>query len=133
MSSFMETWKRKSTWRFPQDSILIMKRISVEAEFQAMTYDICERLWMKIILDDLKVKYEEPMKLFCDNNSIISIAHNPVHHNRIKHIKIDKHFIKEKLLEMEMVTGYIYSLAIVASRVKGPLRQMEMVKYGIME
>ncbi|RDX77264.1 Copia protein, partial [Mucuna pruriens] len=54
---------------------------------------------MKIILNDLKVKvkYEGPIKLFCDNNSTISIAHNPVQHDRTKHIKNDRHFIKEKL------------------------------------
>ena len=52
---------------------------------------------MKIILDDLKIKYEDPMRLFCDNNSAISIAHNPVQHDRTKHIEIDKHVIKEKL------------------------------------
>ncbi|RDX93337.1 Copia protein, partial [Mucuna pruriens] len=56
-------------------------------EFQVTTHDIYEGLWMKIILDDLKVKYEGPIKLLCDNNSTISIVHNP----------IDKHFIKEKL------------------------------------
>ncbi|RDX96638.1 Copia protein, partial [Mucuna pruriens] len=52
---------------------------------------------MKIILDDLKVKYEGPIKLFCDNNSAISIAHNSIQHDRTKHIEIDRHFIKKKL------------------------------------
>ncbi|RDX92751.1 putative mitochondrial protein, partial [Mucuna pruriens] len=33
---------------------------------------------MKIILDNLKVKYEVSIKLFCDNNSTISIAHNTI-------------------------------------------------------
>ena len=27
----------------------------------------------------------------------LSIAHNPVQHDRTKHVKIDRHFIKEKL------------------------------------
>ncbi|RDX96695.1 Copia protein, partial [Mucuna pruriens] len=51
-----------------------------------MAQGIYEGLWMKIILDDLK--------LFCNNNSAISIAHNPVQHDRKKHVEIDRHFIK---------------------------------------
>ena len=52
---------------------------------------------MKIILEDLRVKCEAPMKIFCDNKSTISIARNPVQHDKTKHIEIDRHFIKEKL------------------------------------
>ena len=37
------------------------------------------------------------MRLYCDNKSAISIAHNPVQHDRMKHIEVDKHVIKEKL------------------------------------
>ncbi|RDY12017.1 hypothetical protein CR513_03252, partial [Mucuna pruriens] len=36
-----------------------------------MAQGICEGLGMKIILDDLNIKYEGPIKLFCDNNSAI--------------------------------------------------------------
>lgn len=39
------------------------------------------------------------MKLYCDNNAVISIAHNPVLHDITMHVEIDKHFIKEKLEE----------------------------------
>ncbi|RDX79105.1 hypothetical protein CR513_40514, partial [Mucuna pruriens] len=42
-----------------------------------MTHGICKGLWMKIILDDLKVKYEGLIKLFCDNNSAIITTHVP--------------------------------------------------------
>ena len=37
------------------------------------------------------------MRLYCDNKSTICIAHNPVQHDRTKHIEIDRHFIKEKV------------------------------------
>lgn len=37
------------------------------------------------------------MKIFCDNKAAISIAHNPVLHDRTKHVEVDKHFIKEKI------------------------------------
>ena len=37
------------------------------------------------------------MKIYCDNKAAISIAHNPILHDRTKHIEVDKHFIKEKI------------------------------------
>ena len=40
------------------------------------------------------------MKLYCDNKSVINTAHNPIQHDRTKHIEIDRHFIKEKLEEV---------------------------------
>ncbi|CAL8118648.1 unnamed protein product [Prunus armeniaca] len=37
------------------------------------------------------------MELHCDNKSAIDIAHNPVPHDRTKHVEVDRHFIKEKI------------------------------------
>lgn len=61
-----------------------------------MAQGICELLWMRIILSDLVIKHETPMRLFCESKSTFSIAHNLVH-DRTKHIEIDQHFIKAKL------------------------------------
>lgn len=40
-----------------------------------------------------------PMKPYCNKKATINIAHNPVQHDRIKHIEIVRGFIKEKLKE----------------------------------
>ena len=80
---------------------------SAEAEFRAMAAGVCELLWVKIILEDLKVQWSKPMKLYCDNKSAINIAHNPVQHDRKKHIEIDLHFIKEKLDSGLICTPYV--------------------------
>ena len=81
------------TWRSKKQSVVA--RSSAKAEFRAMAHGVCELLWLKIILDDLKIKWEEPMNLYCDNKSAISIAHNPVQHDRTKHIEVDCHSIRE--------------------------------------
>ena len=62
-----------------------------------MALGMCELLWLKIILDDLKLTRSGSIKLFCDNKSAIDIAHNPVQHDRTKYVEVDRHFIKEKL------------------------------------
>ena len=95
------------TWRSKKQNVVA--RSSAKAEFGAMAQGVYELLWMKIIHDDLKIKHEAPMGLVCDNKSAIRIAHNPVQHDRTKHIEIDRHFIKEKLDSGLIATEYIPS------------------------
>lgn len=47
------------------------------------------------------------MRLYCDNKAAISIAHNLVQHDRTKHIEVDHHFFKEKLLVGIICTPFI--------------------------
>ena len=48
-----------------------------------------------------------PMKLYCDNKVVISIAHNPVLHDRTKHVEVDKPFIKEKIDNRVVCLTYV--------------------------
>ena len=82
---------------------------NVEAEFTTMAARVCELLWVKIILEDLKVQWSKLMKLYCDKKSVISIAHNLVQHDRTKHIEIDMHFIKKKLDSGLICTPYVHT------------------------
>ena len=75
----------------------MVARSSAEAEFRGMALGVCELLWGKNVLLDLGFKPNETMSLYCDNRTAIAIAHNPVQHDRTKHLEIDRHFIKEKL------------------------------------
>ena len=49
------------------------------------------------------------MRLYCDNKLAISIAHNPIQHDKTKHVEVDRHFIKEKLDSGLICTLYISS------------------------
>ncbi|RVW77225.1 Copia protein [Vitis vinifera] len=85
----------------------IVARSSAEAKFRAMAQGIYELLWLKIILEDLKIKWKMPMRLYCNNKSAINIAHNLVQHDRTKHVEVDKHFTKEKLDNSLICTPYV--------------------------
>ena len=74
-----------------------MARSSAEAEFRAVAQGMYEVIWIRRILQELKVSEALPMKLYCDNKVAISIAHNLVLHDQTKYVEVDKHFIKEKI------------------------------------
>lgn len=59
------------TWRSKKQNGIV--RSNAEAEFRAMALRICELLWLKIILKDLQLKWEAPIRLYCENKSPINM------------------------------------------------------------
>lgn len=49
------------------------------------------------MLRDLHVSTIKLPVLYCDNQSALHIAANPVFHKRTKHLEIDCHLVREKL------------------------------------
>ena len=87
----------------------VVARSSAEAEYRAMASTASELIWIKQLLSDMGFKTQEPMKMFCDNNSARHIASNPMFHERTKHIEVDCHFIREKIQAKEIETPFVRS------------------------
>ena len=64
-----------------------------------MALGICEALWLTLLWMDLGYLHRLPIRLYCDNKVACDIAHNPVQHDRTKHVEVDRFFIKEKFDE----------------------------------
>lgn len=64
------------TWRSKKRSVVAWS--SAKTKFRSMALGMCELLWLIILINDLKIKWTTLMRLYCDNKSTISIAHNPV-------------------------------------------------------
>ena len=74
-----------------------------------MAQGICETIWLKRIMEELRKPITSPMKFYCDSKAAISIAHNPVQHDRTKQVEIDRHFIKEKIEEGQVCMPFVPS------------------------
>ena len=46
-------------------------------------------------------------RMFSDNQATLNISKNPVHHDRTKHVEIDRHFISEKVNNGIVQLSYI--------------------------
>lgn len=66
-----------------------------------------EVTWVVRLLQDLCVQTIQPVTLHCDNQSAIYIGKNPVFHDRTKHIDIDCHFTRDKVLEGLLQLSYL--------------------------
>ena len=95
------SWKSKK-----QD---VIARSNAEAQYRAMALTTCELIWLKHLLQDLRIGKDEQMKLICDNQAALHISSNPVFHEGSKHIEVDCHFIREKIPSGYMTTSFVNS------------------------
>jgi len=58
-----------------------------------------EITWPVRLLEELDVFNLSPAQLNCDNQSALHIAKNHVFHERTKHIEINCHFTRDKVIE----------------------------------
>ena len=60
-----------------------------------------------MLLHDLGIFLPQPPLLWCDNVGALAIASNPVFHAWTKHIRVDYHFIREKVLRRVLLVKFI--------------------------
>lgn len=87
-------WGNLVTWRSKKQAVVA--RSSAEAELRSVAHGICEALWLKILLEELKMIVATPLKIFCDNRAAINISHNLLHHDRTKHVEVDRHLSRRR-------------------------------------
>lgn len=80
---------------------------TVEVEYIATTSCCTQVLLMRQTLKDLKVEYDHPISILCDNTSAINFSKNPLMNSRTKHIPIKYHLLREQVIEQHVKMEYV--------------------------
>lgn len=96
------SWKSKK-----QNTI---SRSSAEAEYRSLASTVAELTWLLGLFKELGVTLQLPVAMHCASKAAIQIAVNPVFHDRTKHIDINCHFIREKVLQGLVLPVYLSSV-----------------------
>ena len=95
------------TWRSKKQNLI--SKSNTKAEFRAMSKGIDEVMWIRNLLDELQIPYLKPINIRCDNKSAISIARDPIYHDRMKHVNIDCFYIQNYLEQGILKTDHVPS------------------------
>ena len=82
-------------------------RSSTKAKYHSLAVGATELAWLRMLLCDFGVYLTSPLVIWCDNLSSISLALNPVFHARTKHVEIDYHFVRERVIRGDLKVQYI--------------------------
>ena len=86
-----------------------MARSSVEAEYRSMSNTASELTCLQHFLWEIGFAAPTPIPLFCDNHAAIHIASNSDIPERTKHIEVDCHFVRDKILNGDISTPFVKS------------------------
>jgi hypothetical protein len=67
----------------------------VEAEYMEASQTSCEAIWLHKLLFGLFGHELRPTVIHCNNQSCIKLFENSVFHDKLKHIKVRYHFIRD--------------------------------------
>ena len=100
---------------------------TAEAEYIAAGSCCAQLLWMKQTLKDYGVNMKN-VPLYCDNESAIKIAHNPVQHSKTKHIQIRHHFLRDHVLKGDISIEHVKTEEQLADIFTKPLDEKRFSK-----
>ncbi|KAH9647867.1 retrovirus-related pol polyprotein from transposon RE1 [Citrus sinensis] len=113
------------SWSSKKQSVVT--KSSAESEYRALAAAVSEITWLKSLFLEIDLCCVEKPVIWCDNVSAKELAYNPVFHSRTKHIEINPHFIRDKVLAGDLKILYVPSAEQIADIMTKPLNSTQFI------
>ena len=122
------------SWKTKKQTTIALS--SCESEYIALTFAAKEALYLKQLIEELIFDTSLIVQLNVDNQGAISLARNPVQHQRSKHFDIKLHFIRDIVEKNLIKISYVTSNDNIADLMTKPctkikLRKFEEMLFGV--
>ena len=95
----------------------------------SLTEGVKEGMWLFGLLDSLGLDVQKPV-IFCDSQSALNLAKNPVYHERSKHIDVRLNFIRDVIEDKKFSIEKIATAVNPADMLTKPLPTVKF-KHGL--
>ena len=96
---------------------------TTEAEYIAAVEAGKEIIWMRNLLTEFGFNITSPSQLLIDNNSAVTVAKNPEHHGRMKHLDLRFHWLRDTVEAGHITPIHIPTTAQAADIFTKPLNR----------
>jgi hypothetical protein len=88
-----------------------------------------EIMWVQSVLNELGISRPHGALLWCDNIGAKYLSSNPIFHGRMKHVEIDYHFVRDRVLKKLLKVRFISTDDQVAYGLTKPLSQGRLLEF----
>ncbi|RVW31560.1 Retrovirus-related Pol polyprotein from transposon RE1 [Vitis vinifera] len=96
-------------------------RSSTEAEYRVVASTAAEVTWVSHLLSELGITLQQSPTIYCDNLSATYLCVNPLFHSRMKHVALDYHFVREKVVDGSLKVSHVNTQSQLADVLTKPL------------
>jgi hypothetical protein len=94
-----------------------------------MANTAAELTWLTFILKDLHIPMTSPPTLYYDNLSALHMTINPIFHAISKHIELDYHFVRKRVVLGQLITKHISTIEQVANLFTKPMSKVALTSF----
>jgi hypothetical protein len=115
------------SWSSKKQPIVTLS--TTEAEFVAASACACQCVWLRYVLNHMKIGSNDRTVIKCDNSSSIKLSINPIMHGRCKHIDVRFHYLRDLVKDEVIMLEYCKTRDQVADLMTKPLKLESFCKF----